>query len=99
MSYFAIVIAFAQKYDKKVEIGTLISTILPYTIAFSIVWVIVLITWMLTGIPLGPNAPIYYNLKTLIKIKRIQLICGVYKDTTPFKLTTHKCHRWMQILI
>jgi len=61
MPYFAIVIAFAQKYDKRVGIGTLISTMLPYTIAFSIVWVIVLIIWMLAGIPLGPNAPIYYQ--------------------------------------
>ncbi|WP_044747484.1 AbgT family transporter [Bacillus alveayuensis] len=61
MPYFAIVIAFAQKYDKRVGIGTLVSTMLPYTIAFSIVWVIVLILWMLLGLPLGPNAPIYYQ--------------------------------------
>lgn len=61
MPYFAIVIAFAQKYDKKVGIGTLISTMLPYSIAFSIVWTIVLIIWMLTGLPIGPGAPIYYQ--------------------------------------
>jgi len=61
MPYFAIVIAFAQKYDKKVGIGTLISTMLPYSIIFTLVWVIMLIVWMLTGMDLGPNAPIYYN--------------------------------------
>ncbi len=61
MPYFAIVIAFAQKYDKKVGIGTLISTMLPYSIAFTIIWVIMLIVWMLTGLDLGPGAPIYYN--------------------------------------
>ena len=60
MPYFAIVIAFAQKYDKKVGIGTLISTMLPYSIFFSIVWIIMLIVWMLTGVPLGPGAPINY---------------------------------------
>src|SRR5699024_9772570 len=38
MPYFAVVIAFAQKYDKKVGIGTLISTMLPYSVIFSIVW-------------------------------------------------------------
>ncbi|WP_062051340.1 AbgT family transporter [Bacillus sp. JCM 19034] len=61
MPYFAIVIAFAQKYDKKVGIGTLISTMLPYSIVFSIVWVIMLIVWMTLGIDLGPGSPIYYS--------------------------------------
>ncbi|WP_243385566.1 AbgT family transporter [Bacillus kexueae] len=61
MPYFAIVIAFAQKYDKRVGIGTLISTMLPYSIAFSIVWTVVLIIWMLIGLPIGPGAPVYYG--------------------------------------
>ncbi|MCM3669748.1 AbgT family transporter [Mesobacillus maritimus] len=61
MPYFAIVIAFAQKYDKKVGIGTLISTMLPYSIAFTIFWVLLLIVWMLTGLDLGPGSPIYYH--------------------------------------
>ncbi len=60
MPYFAIVIAFAQKYDKKIGIGTLISTMIPYSIAFSIVWVIMLIAWMMFGIDLGPGSPIHY---------------------------------------
>ncbi len=60
MPYFAIVIAFAQKYDKKVGIGTLMSSMIPYSIFFTIVWVVMLIVWMLTGLPLGPNAPIDY---------------------------------------
>lgn len=61
MPYFAIVIAFAQKYDKKVGIGTLISTMLPYSIAFTVVWVLMLIIWMLTGVDIGPGSPIHYN--------------------------------------
>ncbi|VVM34290.1 AbgT family transporter [Terribacillus sp. AE2B 122] len=60
MPYFAIVIAFAQKYDKKVGIGTLISTMLPYSIAFTIGWVLMLLIWMLTGMPIGPGTPIEY---------------------------------------
>ncbi len=60
LPYFAIVIVFAQKYDKKVGIGTLISTMLPYSIFFTITWIIMLVVWMLTGVPLGPNAPIHY---------------------------------------
>lgn len=61
MPYFAIVIAFAQKYDKKVGIGTLVATMLPYSIAFSVAWVAMIIVWMFTGLELGPGAPIYYG--------------------------------------
>ncbi|WP_368504414.1 AbgT family transporter [Alkalihalophilus sp. As8PL] len=60
MTYFAIIIAFAQKYDKKMGIGTLISVMLPYSIVFSIVWAAMLIIWMLFGIDLGPASPIHY---------------------------------------
>lgn len=59
MPYFAVVIAFAQKYDKKVGIGTLISTMLPYSIAFTIAWVLLLIVWMLLGLDIGPGSTIY----------------------------------------
>ncbi|MCM3713503.1 AbgT family transporter [Halalkalibacter oceani] len=60
MTYFAIIIAFAQKYDKKMGIGTLISVMVPYSIVFSIVWTAMLIIWMLLGIDLGPASPIHY---------------------------------------
>ncbi|WP_342527572.1 AbgT family transporter [Chryseomicrobium sp. FSL W7-1435] len=59
MPYFAIVIAFAQKYDKKVGIGTLIATMLPYSIAFFVVWTLMLFIWMALGIDLGPGSGIY----------------------------------------
>ncbi|PAV27818.1 aminobenzoyl-glutamate transporter [Virgibacillus profundi] len=61
MTYFAIIIAFAQKYDKKMGIGTLISTMLPYSIYFLAGWTIMLIVWMLFGIPLGPGGPLEYH--------------------------------------
>ncbi len=61
MTYFAIVIAFAQKYDKKMGIGTLISTMFPYTIFFLLAWTVMLIVWMQFGIDLGPGSPIHYT--------------------------------------
>ncbi|ASF39819.1 aminobenzoyl-glutamate transporter [Halobacillus halophilus] len=61
MPYFAIVIAFAQKYDKNVGIGTLISTMLPYSIGFFVVWIVMLFIWMLTGFPIGPDAGFFYE--------------------------------------
>ncbi|KGX88657.1 aminobenzoyl-glutamate transporter [Pontibacillus halophilus JSM 076056 = DSM 19796] len=61
MTYFAIIIAFAQKYDKNMGIGTMISVMIPYSIFFLISWTILLIVWMLLGIDLGPGSPIMYN--------------------------------------
>ncbi|WP_027108284.1 AbgT family transporter [Lacticigenium naphthae] len=58
MSYFAMILVFMKRYDKKSGIGTLISTMLPYTIAFLISWSILLIIWFTLGLPLGPGAPV-----------------------------------------
>ena len=60
MNYFAMVIVFTQRYDKDSGIGTLISTMLIYSITFLITWTILLIIWYLLGLPLGPNAPIAF---------------------------------------
>lgn len=56
MSYFAMIIVFMQKYDKKASLGTLIATMLPYSITFIICWSLFLAIWMLTGLPVGPGA-------------------------------------------
>lgn len=60
LPYFPIIIAFAKKYDSKIGIGTLISTMLPYSIAFGISWMIMLAVWLIFGLPLGPGAPVIY---------------------------------------
>ena len=61
MSFFALIIAFFQKYDSKAGVGTVIATMLPYSIVFFIAWTILLIVWILLGLPLGPDAGLYYN--------------------------------------
>jgi aminobenzoyl-glutamate transport protein len=60
MSFFALIIAFVQKYDPKAGIGTIIATMVPYSIVFFVFWVILLVAWLLLGIPLGPDAGIHY---------------------------------------
>lgn len=62
MSFFALIIAFIQKYDNKAGIGTIIATMFPYSIAFFIAWTILLIVWILLGLPLGPGADISYSI-------------------------------------
>lgn len=59
MSYFAVIVAFAQKYDKETGIGTLISTMVPYSIVFLLGWTIMLVIWSVFGLPIGPGAGMY----------------------------------------
>ena len=61
LAYFAILLAFARRYDKKIGIGTLISALLPYSIAFAIMWIILFVIWFALGLPLGPGDSIYLN--------------------------------------
>ncbi len=58
MSYFALIIAFIQRYDKKAGIGTVISAMLPYSVVFLIGWSLLLILWILFALPIGPGAPL-----------------------------------------
>lgn len=60
MPYFAIIIAFAKKYDEDIGIGTLVSTMIPYSIAFMIGWTILLIIWFMFKLPIGPGGTIFY---------------------------------------
>jgi aminobenzoyl-glutamate transport protein len=59
MSYFALIIAFVERYDKKAGIGTVVATMLPYTFVFLAIWMILLIVWLVFGLPLGPGAPMF----------------------------------------
>lgn len=59
MSYFALIIAFMQRYIKDAGIGTVIATMLPYSFFFLIGWTILLIIWILIGLPIGPGANLF----------------------------------------
>jgi aminobenzoyl-glutamate transport protein len=62
MSFFALIIVYYQKYDSKAGIGTIISTMIPYSFVFLISWTLLLIIWILLGLPLGPGAGIFYKI-------------------------------------
>ena len=59
MSYFAMIIVFMKKYDKEAGIGTLVSTMLPYSICFLIGWSILLVLWIVLNLPLGPGVGMF----------------------------------------
>ena len=62
MPFFPLMVAFVQKYDKNFGVGSVITLMLPYSIAFLAVWIILLIIWILLGIPVGIGAPLFYHM-------------------------------------
>jgi aminobenzoyl-glutamate transport protein len=58
-TYFPIILAYMNEYDKKAGVGTLLSLMIPYSLVFIIVWTIFAILWFLTGFPLGPGGFIF----------------------------------------
>ncbi|MDR8019545.1 AbgT family transporter [Nesterenkonia aerolata] len=61
MTYFALIIAVAQKYDRRIGIGSLVATMLPYSVAFVLAWTAMTMGWMWLDLPLGPDSPVYYQ--------------------------------------
>lgn len=59
LPYFPIIATFVKKYDPDSGIGTLISLMIPYSIAFLVSWIILLLAWILFRLPLGPEAFIF----------------------------------------
>lgn len=59
MSYFALIVTYAQRYDEKNGIGTIISLMIPYTVIFMLAWAVMMTIWMLLGIPVGIDGPIH----------------------------------------
>lgn len=58
--YLVIVLVFVQQYHRKAGVGSLISLMLPYTVTFLLSWMVMLLIWMMLGLPLGPgHSPLF----------------------------------------
>jgi aminobenzoyl-glutamate transport protein len=60
-SYLLIILAVLQKYNARAGLGSLISLMLPYSVAFFFAWTGLLLAWWFAGWPLGPEAPLTYT--------------------------------------
>jgi aminobenzoyl-glutamate transport protein len=58
MAYFPLVLTFAQRYEPRAGIGTMVATMLPYSLCFLVGWTLLLGLWILLGWPMGPGAPL-----------------------------------------
>ena len=61
MPFFVMIVAYFQKYDKKTGIGSVLSTMLPYSIALLVGWILMLSLWFVLKLPIGPGAPLFYG--------------------------------------
>jgi aminobenzoyl-glutamate transport protein len=52
-AYFALVVGFAQKYDKNAGVGTVVSLMLPYVAILIVLWMLLFAVWYLLGLPWG----------------------------------------------
>ncbi len=60
--YLVIIIVFMRRYVPKAGIGSVLSLMLPYSIALLLVWPLFLLLWSTFGIPLGPdNGPLFMD--------------------------------------
>jgi len=58
--YMIIILSLMQRYVPRAGLGTLVATMLPYTLGFLAVWLILLSFWVSVGLPLGPAGPLIY---------------------------------------
>ena len=62
MSYFGLILAWAARYDRNFGIGTLIATMLPYSVCYFIGWTALFMLWVFgLDLPVGPGSPTYYQ--------------------------------------
>jgi aminobenzoyl-glutamate transport protein len=63
MSYFPLVLAFSQRWDKSMGVGSLLALMLPYALCFMMMGIAMTVAWVALDLPLGPGAQVYYQLQ------------------------------------
>ena len=52
-AYFALIVVFAQKYQKDAGVGTVIALMLPYVAVLCVMWTLFFAAWYVLGLPWG----------------------------------------------
>ena len=60
MPYLPLVLVFAQRWQKDFGLGSLVATMLPYSMFLLLSGLILTILWVFLGLPLGPAAPVSF---------------------------------------
>lgn len=60
LPYFPLIVVYCQRYVKSTGIGTLVSMMLPYSLAFLVIWTLFLLVYWALGLPLGLQSSYRY---------------------------------------
>lgn len=60
MPYLPLVLVFAQRWQKDFGLGSLVATMLPYSIFLLLSGLVLTVLWVLLALPLGPAAPVSF---------------------------------------
>ena len=60
MPYFPLVLVFAQRWQKEFGLGSLVATMLPYSVFLLLAGLLLTVVWVFVGLPLGPLAPVEF---------------------------------------
>jgi len=58
--YLYVVLALMRRHEPGCGFGTLLALMLPYSLAFAVAWIALLMAWIAFGWPLGPDGPLVY---------------------------------------
>jgi aminobenzoyl-glutamate transport protein len=61
MSYFPLVLVYCRRWDPSFGVGSLLSMMLPYALAFAATGMLMTAGWVLLDLPLGPGAGVNYS--------------------------------------
>ena len=61
MSYFPLILTFAQRWDPRFGLGSLMSTMLPYAGSFLVAGLTMVALWVALELPLGPGVGVHYS--------------------------------------
>lgn len=59
MVYFPLILVFCQRWQPEFGLGSLMATMLPYSLWLLIGGVVLVMGWVALGVPMGPGAPIF----------------------------------------
>ncbi len=62
MPYFPLILTFCKRWDKDFGLGSLAATMVPYSIWLLLTGTILVVVWVVLGLPLGPGASTVFNI-------------------------------------
>lgn len=57
--YMPVILGYVRRYYPDAGLGTIIANMIPYSLTFTIVWIIQLLIWITFDLPLGPGGGIF----------------------------------------